>query len=179
MKIVFRIILPVLIVAGLWYVLFLRSDVTTSVRTDLIEYKSVDKLFTSFAYVPLLDLNYGYKTLSFGERKKVLLGYCLKNYEVGIGYDNTTELMKKYRDYVCNGMIDSLPQPIILSTNATSSNVVGKYNREKCDEWDMVSYGDKMSKHYVQMQLIQDGHWESISKKSKNILAGFIRIYCP
>ena len=66
----------------------------------LLEYVSVDKMFTSFAYVPLVDYQRDYLkrdlvVLKSLRRGKVIQGLCYRQYEVGIGYDNVAEFFYK------------------------------------------------------------------------------------
>ena len=149
----------------------------------LLEYVSVDKMFTSFAYVPLVDYQRDYLkrdmvVLKSWRRGKVIQGLCFRQYEVGIGYDNVTEFFTKYKDVACNGEYQKLPKPDILSTNPISSDVYGEYSRKKCDTWDLDLSGKRNSGQYIIDQLKDDGKWNSIVDNSQKVLCSFIKINC-
>lgn len=148
-------------------------------NTELMRFQKIDKLFTTFAYVPVIELTRGPQWFTLGLGEDILNGYCWRQYEVGIGYDSASSLFEENLDYVCAGYYDSLPAPVILSTNPVSSESFGKYGRMKCDMWDMEVDGERKSRELILEQLIKDGQWESIVENSKQTLAGFIRIYCP
>lgn len=162
--------------------LYISKGGKTKIYAELTEYQPIDKLFTSFAYVPLLDLKKGTLKRQLtvfvdGGKSKVVKGYCARYYDVGVGYNNTTELIKKYQNIACQEKDDQLPEPEILSLNATSSSCSGDYSRIECDSWDK---GDRKraSKDYVLTKLKHDKQWDIIAENSKKILGSFIRIYC-
>jgi hypothetical protein len=152
---------------------------TTAQSAGLVEFRPIDKLFTSFAYVPILDMNFSNADISLGGGgDETLSGYCWRQYEVGIGYDSASALFDKYREPACAGRYDELPSPVVLSTNPVSSEAFGDYDRAKCDRWDKEFMGTRRSRLRIVAQLKKDGQWEAIVDNGRKTLAGFIRIYC-
>jgi hypothetical protein len=151
---------------------------TTAQSAGLVEFRPIDKLFTSFAYVPILDMNFSSADISLGGDDKSLSGYCWRQYEVGIGYDSASTLFEKHQEAACAGRYDELPSPIVLSTNPVSSEAFGDYDRAKCDRWDKEFLGTRRSRLRIVAQLKADGQWDAIVENSRKTLAGFIRIYC-
>lgn len=80
--------------------------------------KRVDKLFTGFVYMPLLDLN---------KENTTIEGLCLRQYEVGIGYNDIWKLFDQYHEAACQNNIQTMPEPIILSTNTVKTELHGNY----------------------------------------------------
>ena len=155
----------------------------TTQHGGLLEFVSVDKMFTSFAYVPLADYQKGYLkrdmvVIASLRPEKVIQGLCYRQYEVGIGYNDIAEYFIKYKDAVCNGEYQNLPEPAILSTDPISSVTYGDYSRGKCDAWDIDNSGKRNSRQYIIDQLKDDGKWDRIVDNSQKILYSFIRINC-
>jgi hypothetical protein len=173
-----------MIIAGTGGFLYYNSrGGRTTQYGGLLEYVSVDKMFTSFAYVPLVDYQRDYLkrdmvVLESWRAGKVIQGLCFRQYEVGIGYDNVAEYFTKYMDVACNGEYQKLPKPTILSTNAIKSDIHGDYSRKKCDTWDLDVAGKRNSRQYIIDQLKDDGKWNSIVENSQKILCSFIKINC-
>jgi hypothetical protein len=150
---------------------------------SLLEYTSVDKMFTSFAYVPLVDyhrenLKRDMVVLEKWRPEKVIQGLCFRQYEVGIGYDNVSNFFFEYKEVACSGEYQKLPKPVILAINPISSNTFGKYSRKKCDSWDLDVAGKRNSRQYIINQLKDDGKWDRIVDNSQKVLYSFIRINC-
>lgn len=155
------------------------SESTDFTAAAFTEFKSTDKLFTSFAYVPLIDLDYRPRDITFGRKDSILFGYCWRQYEVGIGYERVDSLISEYLQTACSDNIEGLPEPEIISTNPVSSEAAGTYSRAECDKWDAVGADGRRSRAAIKRQLIKDGQWEMIAEGGRRTLAGFIRIYCP
>ncbi len=182
--IIYGLILTLLLSIGIFgfYTYKTRGGKTTQIG-GLLEFVSVDKMFTSFAYVPLADYHKDYLkrdmvVIASLRPEKVIQGLCFRQYEVGIGYDNIAEYFIKYKDLVCNGEYQKLPMPTILSTNPISSVTYGEYSRKKCDTWDVDHSGRRNSRQYIIDQLKDDGKWDRIVENSQKILYSFIRINC-
>lgn len=182
--IIYGLILTLLLSVGIFgfYKYKTRGGKTTQYG-GLLEFVSVDKMFTSFAYVPLLDYQKDYLkrdmiVIASLRPEKVIKGLCFRQYEVGIGYDNIAEYFIKYQDLVCNGEYQKLPKPTILSTNPISSVTYGDYYRKKCDTWDLDISGKRDSRKYIIDQLKDDGKWDRVVENSQKILYSFIRINC-
>jgi len=157
----------------------------TRQSAEFIEYKPIDKLFTAFAYVPIIDYERGYLKRDFVSKlkddksKQIIKGYCYRQYDVGIGYDNTSDLFQEFQEAACQGSYEKLPVPVILSVNAFSSEVFGEYTRMDCDSWDMENSEGRKSQEVILKQLQEDGQWDKIVANSQKALSSFIRVYCP
>jgi hypothetical protein len=182
--IIYGLILTLLLSVGIFgFYKYKTREGKTTQYGGLLEFVSVDKMFTSFAYVPLLDYQKDYLkrdmiVIASLRPEKVIKGLCFRQYEVGIGYDNIAEYFIKYQDLVCNGEYQKLPKPTILSTNPISSVTYGDYNRKKCDTWDLDISGKRDSRKYIIDQLKDDGKWDRVVENSQKILYSFIRINC-
>ena len=147
--------------------------------------KQIDKLFTAFVYIPLLDYSKGCLKRDLGciatqdVGKMVVKGVCFRQYEVGIGYNAVTELFPKYLDAACQNQSELMPKPEILSTNTVDSEALGEYTRLDCDVWDQDSPVGRKSHKFLKEQLIQDGQWQSITDNSQKVLMSYLRVYCP
>jgi len=137
LKYIITIVIILAILAGggyLYYVKF-RSGGETESKAEFKDYYEIDTLFTAFVYIPLLDYHHGYlKRDVFGRilddvGKKVVKGYCFRQYEVGIGYEQVSDLFSTYLEAACNNQSREMPKPQILSTNSVSSKAVGTYTR--------------------------------------------------
>ncbi|MBD1401667.1 hypothetical protein [Pelovirga terrestris] len=90
------------------------------------------------------------------------MGYCLRHYEIGLGYDLTE------KDY-CG--LSVLPPPKILTIQAVSSTAMGKYFRKECDTWDMGAIDKRDSRRFIKDHLDHSS--------SQKTLASFLRVLCP
>jgi hypothetical protein len=135
--------------------------------------KPVDKLFTTFVYLPILDIKRA------GWPTPEMRGACFRQYEVGIGYNNLAEIMTSSRQAACDNQIEKMPPPIILSTNTVDSKTMGSYTRVDCDWWDTDTIYGRQSHRLIKTQLIEDEQWKQIIENSQKILLGYLRIYCP
>ena len=158
----------------------------TTTTTELQEFKDIDKLYTTFLYIPIIDYKFDYlkrdmynKIYETEGAKKVVQGYCFRQYDIGIGYDGDANLFANYQEAVCKGAISSLPEPIILSSHSIDADAIGEYSQNECESWDFRrSDGGSESKDKIIQQLIQDGQWDGIVNSSREILASFIKINC-
>ena len=130
--------------------------------------KPIDKLFTTFIYMPILDRLYN-------DDQTKLLGYCYRQYEVGIGYDSLNNLFTQYQEAACQGKDSALPSPAILSTNTVDSNARGDYTMIDCDSLDA---GNRESHRKIKAELLRTKHWKMITKNSQNMLMGYMKVYC-
>lgn len=155
-----------------------RGELTLEARFK--SYSPVDVLFTSSAYVPVLESARGPLKRTLGLGGDVVKGYCYKQYEVGIGYRDVLELFEQHRDAACSGQFNELPAPEILSVNAFDSENFGKYSSRQCDEWDVLMPGRKRpASHYkVFHAMVSDGYWPDISTRGREVLGAFLSVYC-
>jgi hypothetical protein len=161
-----------------------KPEIKTTVTAEFKEYKQIEKLITSFVYVPLLDYETGktkrqFLSLGFwgGDKEKVK-GICYRQYSATIGYVNPSEKFDQYLETACKNNDSALPEPQIVALNAESSEVIGKYIQTDCDNFDLGDYGDRPSEEYVIQKLNQQNHWNGIVKSSQKVLGSFIRVYC-
>jgi hypothetical protein len=179
------IILAILVGGGYLYYLKFRSGGETESEAELKGYYEIDTLFTTFVYIPLLDYHHGYLKRDVLGRilddvgKKVVKGYCFRQYEVGIGYEQVSDLFSTYLEAACKNQSQEMPKPQILSTNSVSSKAVGTYTRQDCDAWDVESQGQRKCQRFILEQLKQDGQWQEIIENSQKVLMSFMRVYCP
>lgn len=178
-----KIILALVLVtalAGLYFFWYggKRGDLMLEAR--LKGFSPVDMLFTSSAYVPVLESARGPLKRTLGLGRDVVKGYCYKQYEVGIGYRNVLEFFGQYRNEACTGSFEELPEPEILTVNAFDSENFGIYSSRDCDEWDVLTPGKKRPEsHYkVFHAMVDDGYWPDISKRGKEVLGAFLSVYC-
>ena len=165
--------------ATLIYKLFHRGGITYQ-SSVLLEYKPADKLFTTFIYLPYIQTKTGHLKREFlvseNEKQDVIKGYCQLNYMLGIGYDNVQDLITKFQKGACHSnLVNDLPEPVILSANAESSQVFGDFDIATCDAVDKDK--KKREKDFI-TYMGKFEQWGPPAKKSKEILAGFIRLYC-
>lgn len=160
----------------------------TSIIAASKGYKKIDTLFTSFAYVPIIEfktkkvsastLN-SMKLWGTKETVDVTIGYCVRRYDVGIGYENVTKLIKENKDAICKGDFNAIPEPKILTTASNSSQIFGDYMEADCDLLDKKGITQKESKSTTIIKSkLDNSSWKTISQNSKNILVGFSKIYC-
>jgi len=108
--------------------------------------KEINRLYTGFYLVPVIDISYGdlksevlkQIVVGSGWPKEVPKGYCLKKYDVGFGYDNVLELLQDeaFMAQVCSGGPSALPAPRLLSLNGKTAEINGDYHGG-CREWDL------------------------------------------
>lgn len=146
-------------------------------------YRKIDKLFTAFAYIPLVQYKKGHlkREILTGralfKEKDAIKGYCFRQYEVGIGYDQVSELFPQHQQAACNNDSLSLPTPMILSTNPIASEALGTYTRQECDSWDVGNLDERESRQLIADQLAGE-QWQDIVENSQKILMSFMRVYC-
>lgn len=160
----------------------------TSITAAAKGYKKIDTLFTSFAYVPIVEFKTKQVAAStmdsvklWGDKKTVEMttGYCVRRYDVGIGYENVTKLIEANKDSICKGDLKAIPEPEILTTASTYSKIFGDYTQTECDSLDRkaASSAQALSSTIIKKKLGETS-WKTISQTSKNILLGFSKIYC-
>jgi hypothetical protein len=116
------------------------------VMSKLAAMKEINRLYTGFYMVPVIDISYGdlksdvFKQIVVGSGwpKAVPKGYCLRKYDVGFGYDNVLDLLQdeSFMEQACSGDPAALPAPRLLSLNGKTAEINGDY-QGGCREWDM------------------------------------------
>lgn len=210
------IYIPLLCLAALLggYLLnnYLSQKTTISVTGGLMAYAPADKIFTSYIHMPVARYKYSEVQTKVRDwfkikysKRNFLTGYCLRRYDVGLGYDDIGALLKNasllknvcQKDETQNYATydeEQLPEPEILSLNAVSSRSDGDYSRIECDTLDLVTYEEEESrakpgppkkgeppvKAIIQdiLQQQHSEHWKQITKNSRTLLVGYLRLYC-
>ena len=168
-----------------------------SFHSALQKTKEIDKLFTGVYVVPVLDKKYGYikrdilkeKLNDLKERvgsnhnvvqkpEKVIKGYCKKRFEVYVGYENISELLRN-RDIIdnaCHGHTDKLPNPKILAVNCKNTEVRGNYEEsDMCYSWDINA---NLRNSIIINQMTEDNIIEKINKRGRESLKTIAMIFC-
>jgi hypothetical protein len=168
-----------------------ERDAELTTVSAFMGFRKMDKLFTSFAHVPIIQLTRGVKAGDtargviqeiFGEAaipERVVTGMCFREYEVGIGYGDTLALFENHLDAACANEDAALPEPEILASNPVSGRAYGRYTQIECDREEMETGTTRPSWALIQRQLRQDRQWTRIVERSQKVLGSFLRIYCP
>ncbi len=174
------VILSVVIVAIAIVIFIIISNQSLQTRYSiaLVENQEIEKLFTGFAYIPIIQKDRGALKRTLGLGDSVLLGYCVKEYEVGIGYEDVMKIIAEYHDLICDSSNYTLPEPVIISTNPVISESYGSFDRIKCDNIDKEIDGKRKSWELIKEELIKSGNWAQMVNNSRKILTAFIKIYC-
>ena len=187
-KIIALLTCAVAVMSAVLYFSLTNNETTTSVGGQLVEFQESDKIFTTFVYASTVDIKKDllkrdvylefYKIKDSKDVKPVPVGTCSHEYEVGIGYQNINSLITDYMEAVCDNADIELPDPELLSVNPTNSMIYGEYSRAECDKWITDVRGKRQCEGVIKNQLIADGNWKVVAKKSKDIIKSYIQIYC-
>ncbi len=144
-----------------------KNEIDITIHTP----SPIDKLFTGFAVVRIVDVDYVDEM-----KREVPSGYCYHEYEVGFGYrDINVGVFNKYEQPACAGNNDALPHPQILSVNPISSEFTGTYGRAECEKWDV---RPAIRERKIRVKLLEQEQLQKIRKKGREVLGSYIRIYC-
>ena len=185
-------LLGVTVTAGLVgaYVWHVQRDAAVTTTAAFIGFRKMDKLFTSFAHVPIIQVTRGVRAGDtvrgvvqeiFGDAENpelVIRGMCFREYEVGIGYADTLSLFAEHLEAACAKRDADLPEPAVLASNPVSGRAYGRYRQIECDREDMESGGGRPSWALIKKQLERDRQWARIVERSQKVLGSFLRIYC-
>jgi 2-hydroxychromene-2-carboxylate isomerase len=164
------------------------AEITTS--SAFIGFRRMDKLFTSFAHVPVIQITRGVSAGDaargvvkeiFGQAEVpdlVVQGMCFREYEVGLGYADTLALFPKHLEAACGRRDEELPEPVILASNPVAGRVYGSYSQVECDREEMGRGSERPSWTLIKTQLARDRQWPRIVERSQRVLGSFLRIYC-
>lgn len=143
-----------------------------SISIQALQPKRADKLFTAFAYIPIID----YKKENDG---KTIKGVCSREYTVDIGYNDTLKLFDQYHEAACKNDFQAMPNPALLGSDFVEAEEKGDYSKTDCDSFDTkTSTTRKKSDIEILTKLGEDGQWNKIAENSKKILTRYLRIYC-
>lgn len=143
-----------------------ETSITVSVKMP----ESVDKIFTGFTVMQIIDIEY-----KNGEQKNPT-GYCYHSYEIGFGYEKITgtDLFSKI-NLACKNQDQNLPEPQIISVNPVSSEAFGSFTRARCEEWD---YNTELREREIRANLEKDKQSKNIINRGQKILGSYLRLYC-
>lgn len=185
---IFLIVLLTVLIAATGYggyrlYCFLFPKPHASIAFALQKTKDIDKLYTGVYLVPVVDLQWG--TLKrdtwkiFSEDKEVVKAYCLKKYEVYVGYDNITDLLsdQKLIENVCTGRTDKLPEPQILAVKPLpGSGPSAKYDvNGPCYKWDS---NERQRKDILMTTMHNGSNLEKINKHGRASLKSLASLFC-
>lgn len=155
---------------------FFKKTGETTINTSMRGYKKIDTLFTSFAYVPIIDFKD--KNSLFSSNPDLASGYCLRRYEVGIGYKDVHQIYANNKYKICvEKDISALPVPTIISINPVSSEIYGSFTQQECDNYDKKKDGYVKSREQVGMY-INNKYGDKLAQGSKEMLMVFLKGYC-
>ena len=143
--------------------------------------KKVHKLYTGFYYVPVTDYSYGRLKRDevigiVKDAPETLLGYCIKDYEVSVGYPDVMQFLQdeQFMAQVCSNRTDRVPGPSILSINSTDMEIRGKY-RGGCEIWD----ADPAARsRLIALEMKKDKTLGNVVEKSRKSLVSFLKAFC-
>jgi hypothetical protein len=141
-----------------------RSKLHSKVITHFLRAEETEALYTGFSFVALLEFydKNGRELLDlpkvYIDENKRINGICHRFYEVGIGYTNIGETLKK----------DSLPEPEILSVNVVDSRVIGGGRAQY--QCDLLDTAPETRAQKLKAQMEVDQQWLAQVKHAKEIL---------
>jgi hypothetical protein len=155
-----------------------------TVMNGLPTMKEINRLYTGFYLVPVMDISYGvlksdwvlHQVFSDSELPQVPKGFILKQYDVAFGYDNVLDLLQDeaFMGRVCSGGASALPAPKILSTNGKSTEIYGKYTGTY-ENLDM----NRQSRDTAILQALKRGEaYANINERGKKSLHSLASILC-
>lgn len=178
----------------------------TAIIAQLKQTREIDRLYTGVYLIPALDKSWGMlksdiakdaaevyinplktweflkeswekKTIDRSDKiRKVVKGYCLKRYEVSVGYDHLADLLadEKLVQEMCSKGKNNLPPPSILAVNSRSTEQNGKYEGQ-CESWD----GDPQKRNAIILEEMQQTHMlERVSERGKEALGNMLNLFC-
>jgi len=138
------------------------------VINELTAFKEINRLYTGFYLVPVMDISYGslkrdlLPIIGSETSKPVPKGYCLKKFDAGLGYDNVLDLLQDepFMGCVCSGDLSALPNPKLLSINSTAAEINGDYTGN-CRDWDL-EQNQQLRRAVIYRELAQTAKSHSI-----------------
>lgn len=163
---------------------FLNPKPHTSIEVAFQKTKEIDKLYTGVYLIPVLDLQMGtlkrdmLTNLFSDNEKKVVKAYCVKKYEVSVGYDDLTAILsdKEVIKNACAGNTDKLPDPQILAVNTRETTATKNYKGDgMCYRLDSL----EEQRRNVIRTAMQDAHiLENINERGRESLKTLASIFC-
>jgi hypothetical protein len=156
------------------------------IMSKLTAMKEINRLYTGFYMVPVIDISYGdlksdvFKQIVVGSGwpKAVPKGYCLKKYDVGFGYDNVLDLLRdeSFMEQVCAGDPSALPAPKLLSLNGKTAEINGDY-QGSCREWDL-DRNQKLRRSFIYRELNEGEALKKINAHGQKSLHSLTSLLC-
>jgi hypothetical protein len=161
-----------------------------TVMSELAAMKEINRLYTGFYRVPVMDISYGALKRDLpkqlynrflgsdddSEPAKVPKGYFLKQYDVAFGYDNVLDLLRDepFMGRVCSGGASALPVPKILSINGKSSETQGEYTGTYQD----LDRNPQLRESVILQELKKGEAFAKINERGKKSLHSLASILC-
>ncbi|MDO4839997.1 MAG: hypothetical protein Q3990_04915, partial [Desulfovibrionaceae bacterium] len=112
------------------------------------------------------------------EDNEVVKEYCLRKYEVSVGYDNLTALLSDQVliDNACHGRTDKLPDPQILAVNPIDRKTSRNYDANgPCYSWDS---NERIRKDIIMMTMHNASNLENINRHGRESLKSLATLFC-
>ncbi len=163
---------------------FFNPKPHTSFWVKLLETREIDRLYTGVYLIPVLDRQYGelkrdvITNFFSDEKKEVVKAYCIKKYEVSMGYDNITDLLndQEFLHNVCTGRTDNLPEPQILTVNAQSGSSTSKYSSDgQCHRWDK---DKELRNNVIRAEMHNSKILDQVNKRGRESLKSLVSPFC-
>ncbi len=217
---VFWIVLAAVAIFGLGAYTTYRLTRPDAVQEELMgEYLGtapVDELLTSHLYLPILKVKpEGGILYLLGLKKPIqkdIKGYCLREYEVAVGYSHIKDMIHNpdIMREVCSSSPPEeflyVPEPVIQKLYAVRSSAKGDFPRRECDTLDLdpgvTPYRPRVTIPVARIEGLGEGpsesiqqrkslviltemmesdykdYWDSTRQKSREVLAGYLGIFC-
>lgn len=174
------VIFIVVVLAGGIGFNFFSNKTETLTQANFLGYQKVESLYTSFVLSSFVDYEKGHKKRDYfnkTEENKVVVGACLREYEVDIGYSDIKAIFEQHSNHACQKQMDLLPEPEILSMNTVKGIPYGEYTQSKCDGWDIGELKNRKS-HAKILEQLKGDFWDNITKNSQKNLMIFMQVFC-
>ena len=180
---------------GVYKIFNPSNKIKMNISSMQLKTKDINKLFTGFFILPVIDKKYGYVgTAKIGhgvdtikkivsddiknETQKAVVGYCVRKFEVAIGYEDVSSLLlnSEIINNACHNNTNKLPNPQILAVNIINTEGKGDYTgSDMCYRWDY----DLEERNKVIIDRMKDAEiYESINQRGKETLKTFASIFC-
>ena len=158
--------------ARVWNFSKQAPEVTT--KMTAFQFQNQDRLYVSsyrFSYADQL-------TSASPRIRKKIMGSCLKECEIFMGYDNLSKLAEDagFVQNLCLGKINMLPNPEILATQCFSTETRGIYGKKgKCYEFDN---NEMVRKRYALSEMKRKGMLDDANRRGRQVLEMMTPVFC-
>jgi hypothetical protein len=158
----------------------LNKEVRTTITAQLLATREIGMLYTGLYFVPVIDAEYDIlkRDIFSSNPKKVIKGYCKREYEVGYGYNNLDKLLSddKILNEACSHDTSSLPNPEILSVEPKATERKGDYPGDgACFQLDR---NEDVRNEIIEEILEDTGALQSIRENGKMSLRAIASTLC-